>query len=188
MINTKIFIENIQAEGEKVLTSANNFLNLSQAQLSWKPAPSKWSASLCFLHLININNYFLEFYKQHFKENINANEKTFFPFKNSLMGKLIRNSVKPETKLKTKTTKNFDPKDSEVPKDIVEKFIDQHKTLMQLSEKFKNADIKNINITSPLNKFIKYNLGDSLEIIIFHDQRHILQAKNIVKTNDFPVN
>lgn len=66
MINTKDFIENIQSEGKNVLAIVRkNFLNLSQNQLSWKPSPKRWSVGECFLHLINVNDYYLKFYNEY---------------------------------------------------------------------------------------------------------------------------
>lgn len=57
---------------------------------------------------------------------------------------------------------------------------------MHLLEKLKNIDLQKIKIVSLFSNFIKYNLGDSMEMIVSHDQRHLLQAKNVMKMKDFP--
>ena len=90
MINTKDFIENIQSEGKNVLAIVRkNFLNLSQNQLSWKPSPKRWSVGECFLHLINVNDYYLKFYNEYSGKNSNKNNSEYFPFKNSFIGKQV---------------------------------------------------------------------------------------------------
>lgn len=187
MISTKDFIENIQSECKKVLFIVDeNFSELSQNQLSWKPSPKRWSVGECFLHLMNVNDYYLKIYIEYSGKNSNGNNSKHFPFKNSFMGKQVIKFVKPEAKLKTKTSKYYDPHTTSVPADTIENFLEQHKNFMHLLEELKNIDLQKIKIVSPFSNFIKYNLGDSMEMIVSHDQRHLLQAKNVMKMKDFP--
>ncbi|MDO4729111.1 MAG: DinB family protein, partial [Bacteroidota bacterium] len=63
----------------------------------------------------------------------------------------------------------------------LEKFIDQQTELLDLLQQAYNVDLIKVKTKTSISKFIKLRLGDTLQFVVFHNQRHILQAKEIVK-------
>ena len=49
-----------------------------------------------------------------------------------------------------------------------------------------DLDVEKIIISSPVTKLVTYSLMDAYRIIITHEQRHLLQAKKVSKTDGFP--
>ena len=131
----------------------------------------------------SINDY--RYYKEALKNNSN-NSAGKIPFKHSLIGRLIIKSVKPSTKMKVKTPAAFNPINSSLEENIVQKFLEIHKINMEFIAKCKSVDLSGIKIHSPFNKLVRYNLGDSFKIIMLHNRRHLEQAERVMNSEVFP--
>lgn len=185
-MNSKELIEDFlrTAEQNKKMVE-DKFLFISLELLTKKPNPNSWSAAECFQHLIFTNQSYLESFRKFVGENKIDNASSAgisidYKFKHSFWGKFILYFVKPSNKIKSKTTKPFNPSFSKVELDVVKKYLTQHEQLVDAVIKMRAFDLKNIKIPSPINNKIKYNLGDSIRIIILHDQRHIQQAERAI--------
>lgn len=157
------------------------FLPLSSELMNSKPTPESWSAAECFEHLLKTNGLYIPVirnvldkieYQQHNSES---------EFKHTFIGKMIIKSVDPEQSKKYKSPKAFRINVNEVRKDILQQFFNQHLQLNSIVKNFEGVDLTKIKIVSPSSKFVKYNLGDCLLIIAYHNMRHILQAERAVK-------
>jgi hypothetical protein len=165
------------------------FIALHWDKLNRKPTTNSWSAAECFQHLLFTNSGYLKHFNEVVSSSQEVNEFNSFnhssilrkesighPFKHSFWGKLIMYFVNPKTKMKSKTTKPFNPTYSKVETDVIQKYLFQHDQLFRIVSEMKNLDLRKLKIPSPINARIKYNLGDAIRIIILHDQRHIQQA------------
>lgn len=170
------------------------FVHLSEDRLNRKPNSTSWSAAECFQHLLFTNASYLKSFKElaETKQIGNVESNSFkhssnhsFPergvsYKHSLWGKFILYFVNPNNKMKSKTTKAFNPSYSKVEHDVVHKYLYQHDEIVSAISKMRNLDLKKLKIPSPINARIKYNFGDAIRIIVLHDQRHIQQAERAV--------
>ena len=59
--------------------------------------------------------------------------------------------------------------------------------LIELCDNMFHLDLKKINLSSPVNKLIKLNVGDPLMIIPKHDERHLNQAERLMSQKEFPI-
>lgn len=174
------------AEQNKNLVE-QKFLSLQNERLNKKQNSDAWSAAECFQHLLFTNEHYLNHFNEVVSSSQDANKiKTFnhsfnHPFKHSLWGKFILYFVKPTTKMKSKTTKLFNPAFSKVDNDVVRKYLEQNSQLTEVISKMKNLDLRNMKMPSPINEKIKYNLGDAIKILVMHDQRHIQQAERAIR-------
>lgn len=172
------------------------FLDILPDKLNRKPNSNSWSAAECFQHLLFTNASYLKSFKElsetkqigdlessSFNHSSNhAFSERGISYKHSLWGKLILHFVNPNTKMKSKTTKTFNPSHSKVETNVVKKYLSQHDQLIEAIGGMKRLDLKKMKIPSPINSAIKYNLGDAIRIIILHDQRHIQQAERAIKS------
>jgi lysine/ornithine N-monooxygenase len=159
------------------------FIALHWDKLNRKPTTNSWSAAECFQHLNYTNGEYLKRFNEIIKKNQLNDETSItfsYSFAHSFWGKLIMYFVNPKTKMKSKTTKPFNPTYSKVETDVIQKYLFQHDQLFRIVSEMKNLDLRKLKLPSPINARIKYNLGDAIRIIILHDRRHIQQAERAI--------
>jgi hypothetical protein len=176
-------IEKINA----VMQQADRYFSvLSKQQLNWRPETKKWSIAQCLEHLLNTNKtYFPGFdkilagtHKLGFFQKLN-------PFK-KMVGAYMIKQLGPLVKKKMKAPAIFQPSHSEVPADIVSRFLNQQKELVNYFLRLHPLQTTRINIASPVTPFIVYSLSDAMKIIAGHEQRHLNQALDVLNHTNFP--
>ena len=98
----------------------------------------------------------------------------------NFFGTTVLNAVKPEQKKKIKTFPIWEPSTSNIPGDILERFIaHQNELKTQIAESgdlLKNAAI----ISSPANRNIVYRLETAFDIIVTHEYRHLDHSDTVL--------
>lgn len=175
--SSKTLIDNLSKRVEDMMSKANKLKELSGEQLNAREGEGKWSALECLEHL----NLYSEFYIPEFQQVI---EKSKHPsdeiFKSTWFGNYSAESMLPKEKLnKMKTFKDKNPLGSELDHRTIERFIDFQEALLQLLQKARTVSLnKNkCNTTLPI---VKFNLGDTFRFIIYHQERHMVQAEKAV--------
>lgn len=176
-MTSKELIEQSLCEANQTRVNVEKkFLHLSSDELNRKSNPESWSAAECFQHLIFTKGLYLTHFSDISKTE-SGNGMDSFTYKHSFWGKLILYFVNPKTKIKSKTTASFNPSNSKVDRDVVKKYLEQHDQFTNAISGMKYLDLKRLRMTSPINSKIKYNLGDTIRILLLHDQRHVQQAE-----------
>lgn len=158
------FIDKLQAKPEKLLTQ----------RLSDK----SWSVLECIEHL----NLYASFYNKEISKRLhkakNSNNETFKP---GYLGNKSALDMLPKNDMKTMNTfKSKNPIHSNLAKDeVLESFISHQKELIKLLEKASTKSLTKIK-TSLTIPILKFRLGDTFRFVIYHNERHIQQAKNIL--------
>ena len=162
------------------------FGGLSPAQLNWKPSAEQWSVGQCFDHLIVTNS-------------------TFFPdmervaagtYKSSLWGRVsplsgffgrfILKALDPEKGRKTKAPRVFEPTQSDVAADIIERFAAHQDDLANHMRATADADLRGLKVTSPVSPVATYSLLDAYRIVVAHERKHFEQARRVTQAEGFP--
>lgn len=165
------------------ITQVESFKNLADGQLNFKENSEKWSILECLEHL----NLYGDFYLVEIENRILAAKEQNVQdtiFKSGWLGNYFAEGMLPPTdgkKMKTmKTFKDKDPKSSSLPRTTIDRFIKQQKRMLSLLQEAKKVDLNTVrtNITI-LKGIIRLKLGDTFRFVIFHNYRHILQAKKI---------
>lgn len=169
-----------------LVTKINVFKNLSEKQLNWRPSANKWSIGDCFDHLLITHKLYYDRMKNAVEEKskVAGTVRGSEIFQHTLPGKMILKSVDPENSKKLKTFKVFKPAGKSVSTDIVFDFAKEVDNMRLLAENLREVNLGRIKITSPLSRFIRMNIGDALMINLYHDNRHLNQAKDILMDND----
>jgi DinB superfamily len=181
-MTTKDLINSFLDVTVKVVEQTKGFLKLSPQQLNWRPSENQWSVGECFEHLMITNSKFIPHYQNFVLKGIKNKP---VKFNHTLMGRMVMNSMKPENKRKTKTPGSFNPIGNTINESIVKDFLHQNNEIIDLVSKIDMSKLKE-KITSPFAKYVKYNIGDSLMIIAYHNLRHLKQAKNVTQSSKFP--
>jgi len=100
--------------------------------------------------------------------------------KYSWFGKMSIKSMHPDNRKKSNTLGRLNPAASEVNREVLQNFITHQKNLLTLMEKVEKHSINSIKIPADVFKLLKLRLGECFEFLIVHQQRHILQMKELI--------
>ncbi len=174
----------------KMTVIANNaqftFGDLTGQQLNWKPSPDTWSIAQCFDHLTAASKAYMPIIEQ-----VSAGKKqsTFsekIPLLPNIFGKLLIKYLSPQSTRKLKAPELIRPAASSIDEGIIRHFIEVQKEMIVLMKKTEGLNLSRIRITSPLARFVAYNLMDAYEIIVAHQKRHFRQAERVLTAEAFP--
>ena len=181
--NLADLIEDIQAISDEV---TNQFGQLSQDQLNWKPAADRWSIGQCLDHIITLNRTYFPLFEKIIQGEYRPSLWQRVPVFPSLFGVMIIKATQPESKKKYKTFPVFEPSGTMVNASISQDFIAHQLELTDYLKQFIQIEHQNIIISSPASKWIIYRLGDCFTLLTVHEKRHLKQAVQVMKSADFP--
>ncbi|RUA38244.1 MAG: hypothetical protein DSY77_00290 [Bacteroidetes bacterium] len=161
-------------------TTINEFQDLREEDLVWKPAPDKWSIAECLKHIIIANSIYIKDIEKRLQK---AEVKTIeYPISFSITGKLFLYAVDPKYKWKVPAPKLFKPvKENKVENgmETVKEFLKLQDEIIGVSLKACAYDHQHVHTYSPLSKLLKFNVGEQLYIMMRHTKRHINQARRV---------
>ncbi|MBR9921038.1 MAG: DinB family protein [Bacteroidetes bacterium] len=168
---------------QQIERNTNEFVEafgaLSAEQLNWKPNAKTWSIAQNIDHIIVINETYFPVIESIKRGNYKAPFIARINFLVSLMGKTVLNAVGPDRKRKMKTFPIWEPDSSKIPADILERFRKHQSVLMQCIQDSADLVDRGIVISSPANRNIVYSLDKAFDIIVAHEKRHFVQAKEL---------
>ncbi|MDT7833305.1 DinB family protein [Flavobacteriaceae bacterium S356] len=157
------------------LAYANSLKSVSNDLLNAKQDLNAWSALECLEHL----NLCLNFYIPEIKKRLASSQKvTSDFFKTNYLGNKFALSMLPKENMKkVKTFKKVNPIHSNLNKEnTIGTFIHHQQHLLQLLELSQNENLTKTK-TATLLPFFKLQLGNTFRVIIYHNERHIIQAQ-----------
>lgn len=179
-ISTDTLIKDLTERTQLCLSKAEMFTGLSEEALNFKQNELSWSVLECLEHL----NLYGRFYLPEIAKRVkNAESKRKELFKSGWLGNYFANSMLPKEKLnKMKTFKNMNPINSRLNKDkVIGEFIQQQEEMLRLLNEARKIDLNKTKTNISISKWIKLKLGDTFRFVIFHNQRHLVQAEKVLK-------
>lgn len=154
----------------------NDFGEMSEGQLNWKPSPDTWSIAEIMEHIILLNtSYYPQIeaivsgtYKLPFTARINFLVKQF--------GNIIYKYVQRDNPKKTRTMPMWVPQQSNVSGDIIKRYRDHHHEMKGVIGNCGELIEQGTIVSSPANRNIVYTLEKAFDIMIEHEFRHYKQA------------
>lgn len=162
------------------------FGHLNNELLNWKPSPEEWSVAQCIDHIIITNEKYFDEINLIIAGSEKQNAWKNIPFAPKLFGTMLIKSVNEEPSRKQKAPQVFQPRASKIEEDIINRFQLHQDDLIKLADSCRDVNIFEKKVTSPVMKYITYNLKDTFTILTSHEARHINQAKRIIQLEDFP--
>jgi hypothetical protein len=155
---------------------------MTDVELNRKLGKESWSIAQVLDHVVVTKKAYLERFdeqKQKFIPFTDVDEKT------SVMGRWMMKYVEPKRGKKTRTVKVFLPDENKSSYDlsIKEQLYESQLLFKKIIEECNNYALYGNKISSPANKLIKFHLGEVLEIILMHEERHLEQIREI-KSHD----
>ena len=177
---SKLLLE-LRNETAKTLSQLEEFKNYSTNELNYKPSKSEWSILECIEHLCLYGKFYLPEIE---KCLTNAKTEDNLFFKSSLIGDYFVNMIKASNTKKIKATKQMDSTGSDLNISTINQFMKQLEWFDSLLIKAEKVNLTKVKTSISLTKLIKLRLGDTLRFLVYHNERHILQAKRIeIKAN-----
>jgi hypothetical protein len=192
-ITSNELLDKLSYISNKLIEEARSeFAGLSTEQLQWNPDKTSWSIAQCFSHM----NAFHTFYVPAFEERI-LNSRFQDPeelFQSSPLGNSTYIKVKlgklKNVKRKLKSPKDYNPlinKNLDTEK-VVDKFLEFQGELIKAIEGARAINIRKTKMSFTKRPIVKLRVGDALQYIVYHCERHVEQAKRIKAHRKFPIN
>lgn len=170
----------------------NKLNKLKDSQLNWKPNNQSWSINEILFHL----NQYAHYYQNVFISKIESTKFTEpkSQFISSPLGKSAWKSMKlgvaNNIKRKFQSPKNYNPtlQPQLVRPNEISIFEKYQLDLFEIIEKARKVNIQRVKIPISISKFIRLKLGDALLFVIYHNERHLQQIKNLIEHRAFPTN
>jgi hypothetical protein len=173
-----------------------DFTRLNSQQLNWREAPHKWSILECLAHL----NYVADFYFPATQKAIkNAQQKGSKPQKTFTRGWLghyyvsklrlrANNQIKKHIDAPQKYVPSLDDKQALNRQEVFDRFVDNQQRLQQFLTQATAINIEKTRVYAGAFGLVSIRLGDMLKILVYHDERHLVQAQRVLYHDHFPGN
>lgn len=160
-----------------------DFLVLPFEALNTKRNTESWSILECFEHL----NRYNRFYNKAASVSIEkAKESLPHPVKSTWIGKQSIDYIHPRNTKKLKTMKHLNPVLSNLDGSVIDEFLLHQRELLNILEKAKKVNLNTTKVPIEFFRLLKMNLGDALQFLIVHQQRHFIQLTNLLNSNRQP--
>lgn len=170
------FIKDLRDENEKARQTIIGFGSYPIAHLNFKSSIKQWSILECIEHL----NLYSRFYLPEIEKAIIAAPiSDSHYFQSNFLGNYFVNMIKASNSKKIKATRQMDSTGSDLNSLTLNRFIENLQILDTLLQKSLRVDLSKVKTAISLTKLLKLRLGDTLRFLVYHNERHILQAKRI---------
>ena len=186
-------INQMQADIRQIKLAAEHLRQADAVKLSYPPEEGKWSVAQILEHLNAYNRHYLPIIERTL--NMSSKEKSAW-FVAGFFGDYFTRTMMPknvyEIKNKMKAFKTFSPTRGLNVDTVFNEFMQYQDKLNELLELSKSRNLNTIRIPLSVSKLIRLKLGDMFRFLVAHEQRHMIQARNTIKTlgittDKFPV-
>ena len=162
--------------------AAEKFLELTHDQLLFK-REGEWCILECLEHL----NLYGDFYLPEIEKRMmtGSRNKPGKLFKSGWIGNYFAELMQVKDgkmkKMQSPRDKNPRHNNTKLPITVVNRFLKQQETLVNLLNKCRHLDLVDTKCAISLTPLIKLRLGDTLRFYVYHIERHILQAERVLQ-------
>jgi len=176
-MQSEVLLEELKGMTKSNINEIEKLAQLPFNALNYKSSTESWSVLECIEHLNRYGEFYIPEITQRIKD---SKHKSVITFKSGLLGGYFSKSMLPKEKLNTmKTFKNMNPNHSKLGIDVLQVFLVQQKDILYLLEEAKKVSLLKTKTAISISKLIKLRLGDTFKVLIYHNLRHIVQAKKI---------
>lgn len=154
---------------------AESMKDATDESLERRTSSDSWNALECLEHL----NLYGDFYIPEINRRLADRHAGSFPdFKSGWLGNYFAKGMLPRENMKTMNTfADKNPLGQPVDRSTIERFLDQQRQMLEILERCKGQSLTNIRTSISISRWIKLRLGDTLRVVVYHNQRHMAQAE-----------
>ncbi|QHL87851.1 DinB family protein [Nibribacter ruber] len=185
-METHTFITQLQDRVQHVkATVQSEFLPLDAAALNFKPQPASWSILECLEHLNRYSRFYLPAFEKAIAQVPAAGSDEVVKY--SWFGKKSLEMVNPASAKKHKTLQRMNPHNSQLSKAVLDEFLQHQDRLLQLLSRAATVDLNKKALPVEFFPLLKLRLGEALEFVVLHEQRHLQQALRVKASASQPL-
>ena len=177
--NKQEFIKQQKQLIEEQMAFARSLHSIDIHTLEKRPNSKAWNTLECLDHMAKSMSVYGNQLKQ---LNLNGNSEVKISI--GLKGRFFAEGMRPKGEkisYKMKTMKNLEPQEGEVSLNI-QSFIDELSVFDQFIDQNINSNWNGVKITSAVGPLVKFNIAESINFLLAHNSRHILQAKKAMES------
>lgn len=179
-MNTTELLEELIEYTKHHIQFVNNLEGYSFDPLNNRLNNESWSVLECLQHLVMYGDFYLPEIETKIKS---SKTQAVTDFKPGILGNYFAKSMLPKEKLnKMKTFKSMNPIYSDLDKTVIKSLQNQLQKMLILLEEAKKVNLNKIKTSVSISPLIKLKLGDTFRVVIYHNERHMQQSKNTLKT------
>jgi hypothetical protein len=175
-------IDDFRAQFEQISGEADALVApLSDAQYAWQPAPDAWSVAQCLDHLNTTAREYLPMMDEGIADAIRRGLYKPGPYVYNWIGRTMVWAVKPETRIRAKTPKTFQPPAGRPRHDVMAAFRAYQVQYIDRLRQANGLDLARARVSSPVVRWIRMPLGSGFAMMIAHERRHLQQARRVTE-------
>ena len=180
-ISQNIVLDTLDELAEKQLLEViEQYQNLPSDVLIQSPDEGGWNITDCFEHL----NSYLAFYQPRLQTAVDkaplVSHDMIFHY--SVVGRYFIRLMDPQqSSKKMKAMKRHLPLKSKAPHQVIAHFIQHMEEVLLLLKQCREHDLKRMRIATSISSFIRLNGGDALHFLLMHNERHLAQARKLLR-------
>ena len=177
-MEAEVLINELVEITQQNMNDIQAFQSMTHQQLNLKASHDSWSILECIEHLNRYGDFYLPEIQSRLEKSMHTASSIF---KSGILGNYFAKSMLPKEKLnKMKTFASMNPNNSVLDRSVLDTFIHQQEKLLDLLLKAKETNLTKVKTSISISKWIKLRLGDTLRVVVYHNLRHIKQAKRVV--------
>jgi len=173
--NTIDLINDLTERTLKIQSGLKKLETFSIGDLNKRGYPDAWSAFECIAHLNIYGDYYIPEITKKIAQSSSLNPSPVF--KSGILGNYFVKMVGPlDTSKKMKTLSSANPLGSKLDISTLHKFNKQQSAMLEILKNVASVDLNKTKTGISIAPWIKIKLGDTLRVVILHNQRHMEQA------------
>lgn len=152
---------------------------LSEKQLAWRPAETKWSIAENLLHLERTAQIFFPIIDRAIEDARRDGRLSNGPFRLGIMGTLFVKYSEPPPKIRLSAPKPLRVSLDGPAGEMLPRFLASQEEFNLRLENANGVNIARVRITSPFASFIRMSLFALFSVFPAHERRHVWQASNV---------
>lgn len=142
-----------------------------------RPAEGSWSVSECVAHLNMTSRAYVGPLREALAHGRASGGTAPASFRRDFFGWMIYRAVRPDAKMKVKTSPAFVPTATAAPAELVAEFDRLQDEQMELVRQADGLPLQKLKIKSPFGPGIRYHVYSAFTILPAHQHRHLQQAE-----------
>jgi hypothetical protein len=178
-IKSESLILDLIERTRKNINEVERLTQRTETELRNKKNKEIWNALECIEHLNRYGEFYIPEIKQKIKQ---SKAKSEIDFRSGILGDYFAKSMLPSEKMtKIKTFKDKNPEGSNLDKKTLDRFLEQQKQILDLLSISRKVSLNKTKTSMSISKLIKLRLGNTFRVLVYHNERHIEQAKKTLE-------
>ncbi len=173
-------IEAQNAEVESIIAP------LSEGQLCWRPAPSRWSVAENLDHLRLTNRRYLRAVRETLAAARARGMLRSGPYRHGRLAERYVRAMEPPPRLRLKTFRSLEPHRDLRRDTVIADFIASQDELRKAIHEADGVDLGRARMRSPFFPLLRLSIGQAFRMMMAHNRRHFWQARQVLGDPHFP--